>query len=127
MASKAVGSNRAAETSDMALDWGCSVCGKCEPRRPMIALRSVMQNTSYFTHFRILGSLEVFVLDFDLTKLTPPCLQDGVGAHLLEQAYNLQKRRAEYKALLDSGAIIDGTYDDHDLGQNDAGKHLSFK
>ena len=54
-------------------------------------------------------------------------LQDGVGAHLLETAYDLQKKRPEYEALLNSGAVIEGTYDDHDFGRNDAGKHLSFK
>eukprot|EP00960_Hanusia_phi_P012256 357319-Hanusia_phi.AAC.9 len=42
----------------------------------------------------------------------------------LEVAYRSQLEREDYRGFLSTGVIVEGVYDDHDYGQNDAGKYL---
>ena len=45
-------------------------------------------------------------------------------AAALEVALGLQRERPEYRRFLETVSVVDGTWDDHDLGVNDAGKEL---
>ena len=45
----------------------------------------------------------------------------GWNVSALEVAYAQQRRRAGYAQLLERGTVVDGVFDDHDLGMNDAG------
>eukprot|EP01062_Namystynia_karyoxenos_P010574 TRINITY_DN13751_c0_g1_i1.p1 TRINITY_DN13751_c0_g1~~TRINITY_DN13751_c0_g1_i1.p1 ORF type:complete len:494 (+),score=131.21 TRINITY_DN13751_c0_g1_i1:87-1484(+) len=50
---------------------------------------------------------------------------DPVGA--LRDAYGMQLRNPGYAKLLDRGPEVEGTWDDHDYGRNDAGAELPFR
>jgi len=43
-------------------------------------------------------------------------------ADALETAFRLQRLRPEYASFLETVSVVDGTWDDHDLGVNDAGR-----
>ena len=45
----------------------------------------------------------------------------GWNVSALEVAYAQQRRRAGYAQLLERGIVVDGVFDDHALGMNDAG------
>ncbi|EKX48825.1 hypothetical protein GUITHDRAFT_68468, partial [Guillardia theta CCMP2712] len=42
----------------------------------------------------------------------------------LKTAYRSQLEREDYRQFLSTGVIVEGVYDDHDYGKNDAGKFL---
>jgi alkaline phosphatase D len=46
------------------------------------------------------------------------------GKKELDRAYNTQIENTEYQDFLSKGIIVEGIYDDHDFGVNDAGSHL---
>jgi alkaline phosphatase D len=59
---------------------------------------------------------------------------DSVYAHAqgwnksaIQGAYRAQSAQPGYRKLVKSGAIIEGVYDDHDYGLNDAGAELGIK
>jgi alkaline phosphatase D len=49
---------------------------------------------------------------------SPAGLSDGFASQLQQPGY---------RDLLSTGSLVEGTYDDHDYGRNDAGKELSTK
>ncbi|KAH8582737.1 phosphodiesterase alkaline phosphatase D [Cryptosporidium sp. chipmunk genotype I] len=49
---------------------------------------------------------------------SPVCVSKG---------YFVQNNNVFYKELLKTGLFVDGTWDDHDYGVNDAGKYVAFK
>ena len=51
---------------------------------------------------------------------------DSHDMAVLEEKYNIQKEKAEYKSLMATSKII-GIWDDHDYGINDGGKYYSKK
>ena len=52
---------------------------------------------------------------------------DTHDMEIMEEKYRKQKAYPGYKELLDSDTEIIGTWDDHDYGINDGGKHFSKK
>eukprot|EP00927_Polykrikos_kofoidii_P072407 TRINITY_DN68527_c0_g1_i1.p1 TRINITY_DN68527_c0_g1~~TRINITY_DN68527_c0_g1_i1.p1 ORF type:complete len:523 (-),score=63.46 TRINITY_DN68527_c0_g1_i1:121-1689(-) len=54
--------------------------------------------------------------------------QAAVSEELLEEAYAIQLQHPGYRgAVLAGNTIIEGTFDDHDFGLNDAGKELPLR
>ncbi|KAJ1476769.1 hypothetical protein T484DRAFT_1632136 [Baffinella frigidus] len=45
----------------------------------------------------------------------------------LREAYQAQLAHPGYRSLLNTVKHVDGVYDDHDLGENDAGKHFAHQ
>ncbi len=45
----------------------------------------------------------------------------------LQKTFSKQKQREDYRAILESAKLVEGTWDDHDYGQNDGGKYVAFK
>ena len=45
----------------------------------------------------------------------------------LEEAFEAQGQQVGYRQLLSDNIIVDGVYDDHDYGGNDAGKHFASR
>jgi alkaline phosphatase D len=51
---------------------------------------------------------------------------DTTNLEVLKNKYDLQKNRRDYRKLISQCAVT-GTWDDHDYGVNDGGKHFSIK
>ena len=47
--------------------------------------------------------------------------------HDLEKTYSKQKDRKNYREMVRSAKLVDGTWDDHDYGQNDGGKYVAYR
>jgi hypothetical protein len=51
----------------------------------------------------------------------------GWNVSALKDGYRAQTAQKGYQKLVQSGVVIDGVYDDHDYGLNDAGRELGIK
>lgn len=51
----------------------------------------------------------------------------NLPTHNLQIAYRQQLKVKNYQRFLNTGVLVEGVYDDHDYGSNDAGKELPSK
>lgn len=49
------------------------------------------------------------------------------GPEHLPPAYEQASAKPGYRSLVSSGVVIEGVYDDHDIGRNDAGRSLEYR